>query len=133
MSYPSRCGWCNRLFRPRQDGGKQQKFCRSSCRREFHAAARAWALAAIASGALSRVDVRSGPAATRTLLSEAEGTLPRVRHRPVVLRLEILPNAVDDLCRLGWLDGADHRFDAAVLDAVVVLVERGIALGLRPY
>ena len=50
----------------------------------------------------------------------------------MILRLEILPNAVDDLCRLGWLDGADHRVDAAVLDAVAELVERGIALGLRP-
>jgi hypothetical protein len=56
-----------------------------------------------------------------------------VRHRPMVLRLEILQNAVDDLYRLGWLDGANHRVDAAVLDAVADLVERGIALRLRPY
>jgi hypothetical protein len=87
----------------------------------------------IASGALTPADIRGGSAATRALLSEAEATRPRVRHRPMILRLEILQNAVDDLCRLGWLDGADHRFDAAVLDAVVELVERGIALGLRPY
>jgi hypothetical protein len=49
----------------------------------------------------------------------------------MVLRLEILQNAVDDRCRLGWLDGADHRVDAAVLDAVAELVERAIALRLR--
>jgi hypothetical protein len=50
----------------------------------------------------------------------------------MILRLEILQNAVDDLCRLGWLDGAGHRVDAAVLDAVAELVERAIALRLRP-
>ena len=87
----------------------------------------------IASGALTLADIRSGSAATRALLSEAEATLPRVRHRPMVLRLEILQNAVDDLCRLGWLDGAGHRVDAAVLDAVAELVERAIALRLRPH
>ena len=59
---------------------------------------------------------------------EAEGTLPRVRHRPMILRLEILQNAVDDLRRLGWLDGADHRVAAALLDAVAELVERAICL-----
>jgi len=87
----------------------------------------------IASGALTVADIRNGGPATRALLSEAEGTMPRVRHRPMVLRLEILQNAVDDLCRLGWLDGADYRVEAAIVDAVVELVERGIALGLRPY
>jgi hypothetical protein len=87
-------------------------------------------LDAIASGALTLADITSGSAATRALLSKAEAILPRVRHRPMVLRLEILQNAVDDLCRLGWLDGAD-RVDAAVLDAVVELVERAIALRLR--
>jgi hypothetical protein len=85
------------------------------------------------SRALTLADIRSGSAATRALLSEPEGTLPRVRHRPMVLRLEILQSAVDDLCRLGWLDGADHRVDAAVLDAVAELVERAIALRLQPY
>ena len=49
----------------------------------------------------------------------------------MVLRLEILQNAVDDLCRLGWLDGADHRVDAAVVDAVAELVERAIAAHCR--
>ena len=97
MRVALQCPWCDRPFRPRQDGGKQQKFCRSSCRRAFHGAARAWVLDAIASGALTLADIRSGSAATRALLSEAEGTLPRVRHRPMILRLEILQNAVDDL------------------------------------
>ena len=131
MSDAVRCSWCTSLFRPRR-GGHAQRFCRPACRRAFHGAARAWVLDAIASGALTLADIRSGSAVTRALLSEAEGTLPRVRHRPMILRLEILQNAVDDLCRLGWLDGADHRVDAAVLDAVAELVERAIALRLRP-
>jgi len=125
-----RCPWCTRLFRPRR-GGHAQRYCRPSCRRAYHAAARSWVLDAIASGALTLADVRTGSAATRALLSEAEGTLPRVRHRPIVLRLEILPNAVDDLRCLGWLDGADQRNNSAVADAVVGLVERALALRLR--
>ena len=102
-------------------------------RRAFHGAARAWVLDAIDKGALTAGDIKNGLNATRALLPEAEGTLPRVRHRPMILRLEILPNAVDDLCRLGWLDGAGHRVDAAIAGAVVGLVERAIALRLGPY
>ena len=131
MSDAVRCSWCTRLFRPRR-GGHAQRYCRPSRRRANRAAARSWVLDVIASGALTLADVRTGSAATRVLLSEAEGTLPNVRHRPMILRLEILQNAVDDLCRLGWLDGAGHRVDAAVLDAVAELVERAIALRLRP-
>jgi hypothetical protein len=89
-------------------------------------------LDAIASGALTLADIRSGSESNARVALRAEATPPRVRHRPMVLRLEILQNAVDDLCRLGWLDGADHRVDAAVLDAVAELVERAIALRLRP-
>ena len=71
-----------------------------------------------------------------SLLSDThhdESTACQVKSILLHLRLEILQNAVDDLCRLGWLDGADHRVDAAVLDAVAELVERAIALRLRPY
>jgi hypothetical protein len=50
----------------------------------------------------------------------------------MVLRLEILQNAVDDLRRLSWLDGADQRDNSAIAGAVAGLVERAIALGLRP-
>jgi hypothetical protein len=50
----------------------------------------------------------------------------------MILRLEILQNAVDDLCRLGWLDGADQRNNSAIAGAVVGLVERAIALRLGP-
>jgi hypothetical protein len=131
MSDAARCPWCTRLFRPRR-GGHAQRYCRLLCRRACHAAARRWALDAIDKGALTAGDIKNGLNATRALLSEAEGTLPRVRHRPMVLRLEILQNAVDDLCRLGWLDGADQRNNSAIAGAVVGLVERAIALRLGP-
>ena len=62
------CPWCDRLFRARQTGGRAQRFCSPSCRRAFHAAARQWALDAMATGALSIHDIKSGFAATRTLL-----------------------------------------------------------------
>jgi hypothetical protein len=56
---------------------------------------------------------------------------PAEGERRMVLRLEILPNAVADLHRLGWLVGG-RRLDDAVVAAIAELVERGIALGLRP-
>jgi hypothetical protein len=130
MSDAVRCPWCTRLFRPRR-GGHAQRYCRPSCRRECHAAARVWTLAAIASGALSPVDVRSGPAATRTLPLCEEEQARRVARSSVDLSLSVLPDVIEDLGRLGWLGGL-RRLDDAVADAVVELVERGIALGLRP-
>ena len=54
------CPWCDRLFRARQTGGREQRFCRPSCRLAFHAAARAWALDAIAAGVLSIGDIKTG-------------------------------------------------------------------------
>jgi hypothetical protein len=77
MSDSVRCPWCTRLFRPRR-GGHAQRFCCPACRRAFHGAVRAWVLDRIGSGALTLADIRSGSAATRALLSEAEATLPRV-------------------------------------------------------
>ena len=55
-----------------------------------------------------------------------------IKRGPIVLRLEILANAVADLIDLGWLDDAGHHIDAAVGDAVVGLVERALALRLKP-
>ncbi len=72
MSEAPACVWCNRPFRARGGGGRPQRFCRPSCRRSFHAAARAWALNAIENGALTVADIRSGFAATRALLGEPE-------------------------------------------------------------
>ena len=38
------CLWCGAGFRARENGGKFQRFCRTSCRRAFHQALRRWAL-----------------------------------------------------------------------------------------
>jgi hypothetical protein len=131
MSYPSRCAWCDRLFRPRR-GGHAQRYCRPACRRACHAAARRWALDAIETGALTVTDIKSGSAATRALLPAAETVLPGIR-RPIVLELKILPDAVVDLKRLGWLNDACHSSNSAIADAVVELTERALALRLRPF
>lgn len=55
-----------------------------------------------------------------------------VRRRPITLTLEILPSALADLRRLGWIDGAGDLNGSAVADAVVELTERALALRLRP-
>jgi hypothetical protein len=125
------CAWCGRPFRTRQSGGLAQRFCRPACRRNFHAAVRRWGLDVIGSGALTIADIQNGPPTTRALpLSEEEQTR-RVGRASVDLSLRILPSVIEDLSQLGWVVGA-RRLDDAVADAVVELIERAIALGLRP-
>jgi hypothetical protein len=94
---------------------------------------RRWGLDVIGSGALTIADIQTGPPTTRALpLSEEEQTCKvRLRRGSVDLSLRILPDVIEDLDRLGWLVSA-RRLDDAVADAVVELVERAIALGLRP-
>jgi hypothetical protein len=46
---------------------KRQVFCRTACRRAFHAAARSWVLAGLAAGHIAILDVKNGPLATRAL------------------------------------------------------------------
>jgi hypothetical protein len=48
-----------------KDGGKRQRFCGEPCRRHFAKAALAWVMDAVATGKLSREDLRNGPPATR--------------------------------------------------------------------
>src|SRR5215467_3484342 len=69
------CSWCDRPFRPRQSGGRAQRFCRPSCRRAFHAAMRAWALNAIAQGRLTLADVKNNAPTTRALLVDPNLTV----------------------------------------------------------
>jgi hypothetical protein len=51
----------------------------------------------------------------------------------IPVRLEILPNAVVDLRRLGWLDDANQCNGSTIANVVVGLVERALALRLRPF
>lgn len=92
---------------------------------------RRWGLDVIGSGALTITDIQTGPPTTRALPLSEEEQMRRVRRGSVDLSLRILPNVIEDIGRLGWLVGG-RRFDDAVTDAVVELVGRAIALGLRP-
>ena len=53
------------------------------------------------------------------------------RGGSALVSLTVLPNVADDLRLLGWTTNRGFLNDA-VADAVVELVERAIALGLRP-
>jgi hypothetical protein len=90
MSDTPRCSWCDRLFRPRQSGGRAQRFCRPRCRRAFHCAARAWALDAIARGALTIADIKNGFGTTRALLPGTISPAPAL----VVPRQGAMPQAL---------------------------------------
>ncbi len=46
------CLWCGIEFEPRSNGGKPQRFCSATCRREFEAACRAYAAAEVEAGRL---------------------------------------------------------------------------------
>jgi hypothetical protein len=59
------CRWCDREFTPRRTGGHEQQFCRPSCRRALHAAARRWTLSELSAGRLSLDAIRNGLPATR--------------------------------------------------------------------
>jgi hypothetical protein len=70
LGKPIYCPWCNRPVTPRQTGGRDQRFCRPSCRRAFHAAARTWALAELAAGRLTVAQIMNGLPATCALATE---------------------------------------------------------------
>jgi hypothetical protein len=86
------CVWCERFFRPRKSGGKGQRFCRPSCRRAFHAAARAWALDALAIGRLTIADLRKGAPGDARVASSGRGGATQLADRGAFfLELETLP------------------------------------------
>ncbi len=82
MSDAPHCSWCDRPFQARRDGGKRQVFCRTACRRAFHAAARNWVLAGLAAGHIAISDVKNGPPATRALIGRAISPSPTQRGTP---------------------------------------------------
>jgi hypothetical protein len=83
------------------------------------------------SGAITISDIQTGLPTTRALPRCEEEQTRGVRHGSVDLSFRVLPNVIEDLGGLGWLVGA-RRLDDAVAAAVAELVERDIALGLRP-
>jgi hypothetical protein len=130
MSEAPACLWCRRPFRLRRSGGHAQKFCRPACRRRYHAAARSWALNAIEIGGLTIADIKTVLMTTRALPVGMEEPTP-MRSRSALVSLTVLPVVVDELRRLGWVTNGGLLNDK-VCDAIVELVERAIALGLRP-
>jgi hypothetical protein len=132
MSGTPSCPWCDRPFRARHSGGRAQRFCRPLCRRKFHAAVRAWAVDAIARGALTVGDLKNEPVATRTLPPAPErATECSGKGGAITMILELLPNEVSDLIALGWLPAAGRGDAEVVIAAVVELVERALASQLR--
>jgi len=47
------CLWCSRSFLPRANGGKPQRFCSETCRRDLDTAARHWVTQQLADGVLT--------------------------------------------------------------------------------
>jgi hypothetical protein len=66
------CLWCNGLFAAKTVGGHAKRFCRPSCKHQFHRAARIWAEQAIAMGRLSVTDIRSAQQASYTTGEDEE-------------------------------------------------------------
>src|SRR5690348_3425295 len=92
MSKMISCVWCDRRFRPRQSGGRSQRFCRPSCRRAFHAAVRAWALDELAAGRVTVGDFKNDLHATRALASAAFSVSPVLRAPRQLSVLEAPPD-----------------------------------------
>ena len=128
---PASCRWCGKPFRRRTTGGRTQLYCRPRCRRDFHAAARSFGLVQLSAGRGSRAEPGSAATATHTLarVPEVGSGYPRQR-KAIVVALDVLPEGVADLRRAGWLTG--NADDDAVADAVSSLVQRALALRLRP-
>ena len=114
MTVSCACPWCGRQFTPRLTGGKDQRFCRSSCRRALHAAARAWALAEIAADRLDLDAIRNGLPAPRALTGMSGGPSPApddTADEPDALLAELLAVLPDDAL-LSLPDGVLDRISA---------------------
>jgi hypothetical protein len=155
MSDPLSCPWCDRPFQARRDGGKRQVFCRTACRRAFHAAARNWVLAGLAAGHIAISDVKNGPPATRALSGSdnspsptpCEGPPPRLvpaeAQEDLSDDFSRLLNEMDEilgeptiplLIRLGWLARDRRKDHAAVAHALSRFVGHvlGMSRNARP-
>jgi hypothetical protein len=128
------CLWCERPFQARRDGGKRQVFCRTVCRRAFHAAVRTWVLGELAAGNIAISDVRNGPPATRALPTHAAPpSQPASADGQECLSDDFgrLLDEMDEilgewtialLIRLGWLARDRQKDHAAVLHALCLFV-----------
>jgi hypothetical protein len=74
------CMWCGAGFAPRTTGGSRQAFCRTRCRRDFDAACRAYARAALASGSVTVSDLKNGHTPARALIPDTALPAEVSRH-----------------------------------------------------
>jgi hypothetical protein len=125
------CAWCGTRFRARATGGREQCFCRPACRRDFHSAARSWALAELQAGRVTVGQLRGGPTPTRTLAAGREGATPEQRNQDdiITVSFDVLPVGVENLRRDGWVTG--HAEPNVITDAVLAVMQRALTLRLR--
>ncbi len=148
MSDAPSCPWCDRPFQTRRDGGKRQVFCRTACRRAFHAAARNWVLAGLAAGHIAISDVKNGPPATRALSGRAISPFPKHEGPPprpasaegqdclsddFGLLLDEMDGTLGEpaiplLIRLGWLPRDRQKDHAAVVHGLCRFVGHVLAM-----
>jgi hypothetical protein len=125
------CFWCGRLFAPRHDGGRLQRYCSPACRRALDAAARRFVASAIADGRLTVADLRYGKArvATRALpaINARTGAAPSAPTGGMTVHVPAW--ALDDLIELGVLNAASRGDGAAV--KLAILVEIAVTAALR--
>jgi hypothetical protein len=80
---------------------------------------------------VTRADPQNSAPATRTLAARPGSGPACARDREVVVvSLDVLPAGVGDLRRAGWLTGRSD--DDSVADAVLALLQRALALRVRP-
>ena len=77
------CTWCTAAYEPRANGGKPQRFCSESCRRDFHTACRIWGEEVFGAGEVTVFQLRTclGRRARRYLASEGIQEAPEAEKR----------------------------------------------------
>ena len=129
-------------------------FCRTACRRAFHAAARNWVLAGLAAGHIAISDGKNGPPTTRALPGSANSPSPTPEGPPPRLvpaaaqkdlsdafgrLLDEMDGILEEptialLIRLGWLARDRQKDHAAVVHGLCRFVGHllGMTRNARP-
>ncbi len=76
ISIGAACFWCGSQFRRLKQGGSTQQFCTAKCRKEFHAARRAYADWDLATGRAEIADLKNALKWKRARSSTAQEGFP---------------------------------------------------------